>query len=340
MLGNSCLGRINEKISGGHLPQSSIQIMSDNLPLNALRAFEAAARHKSFKAAAEELFVTPAAISQQIKSLEETLDVKLFHRQSRQITLTRAGTRGLAKVTEGFNCLTEAVQAMRSEDDDSTLTVWSSPSFAAKWLVPRLAEFTQANPGIDLDISADRSLIDSGATDSLHIEKFKHGLIDVAIRFGQGDYAELKVDKLFEVSAIPLCSPRLLTGEHPLNTPDDLRHQTLLHDATPYEGRPSWDKWLEAAGVEGIDAEHGISFNSVSMALAAAVDGQGVVYTLDALANDDIEAGRLVAPFDLRLPLDHAYYMITLAKHADKPKVARFCEWLLEQAHISSEHTN
>ena len=310
--------------------------MSDNLPLNALRAFEAAARHKSFKAAAEELFVTPAAISQQIKSLEETLDVKLFHRQSRQITLTRAGLRGLDKVTEGFNCLAESVQQMKSDDGDTTLTVWSSPSFAAKWLVPRLAEFTQANPGIDLDISVDRSLIDSSAAaGALHIEKFKLGMIDVAIRFGQGDYADLKVDKLFEVSAIPLCSPRLLEGEHPLKTPDDLRHQTLLHDATPYEGRPSWDKWLEACGVEGIDVDHGISFNSVSMALAAAVDGQGVVYTLDALASDDIEAGRLVAPFDLSLPLDHAYYMITLEEHADKPKVVRFCEWLLDQAHTA-----
>lgn len=307
--------------------------MSDNLPLNALRAFEAAARHKSFKAAAEELFVTPAAISQQIKSLEETLDVKLFHRQSRKITLTREGQRGLDKVTEGFDCLAEAVQLMKTADDDSTLTVWSSPAFAAKWLVPRLAEFTQANPGIDLNISADRSLIDNRETGSLHIEKFKHGQVDVAIRFGQGDYAGLKVDKLFEVSAIPLCSPRLLEGEHPLRTPDDLRHHTLLHDATPYEGRPSWNTWLEAMGVEDINVEHGITFNSVSMALSAAADGQGVVYTLDALASDDIAAGRLITPFDLRLPLDLAYYLITLPGQKEKPKVTRFCEWLLEQAH-------
>ena len=309
--------------------------MSDNLPLNALRAFESAARHKSFKAAAEELFVTPAAISQQIKYLEDALGVKLFHRHNRKIELTKDAERGIAKVSEGFNNLSEAVQQIKSGDGDTTLTVWSSPSFAAKWLIPRLADFTKANPGIDLEISADRSLIDnsqSGST-TIQTEKFRRGEVDVAIRFGQGHYDDCKVDKLFEVSAIPLCSPSLLEGKHPLNSPQDLRFHTLLHDATPYEGRPSWSVWLDAAGIEGIDAEHGISFSSVNLALAAAVEGQGVVFTLSALAEDDIEAGRLVTPFDLSLPMDFAYYMITLEEQAESPKIARFSEWLLTAAH-------
>jgi len=298
-------------------PEGRQNTMAENLSLNALRAFESVARHGSFKAAAEELFVTPAAISQQIKSLEDNLGVKLFHRQSRSITLTKNAQRGIAKASEGFNNLTEAIQLIKAENDNTTLTVWSSPSFASKWLVPRLAEFTRANPGIDLEISAERSLIDTGENNekgSIQLDMFKREEVDIAIRFGQGVYDNCTVDKA-------------------LTTPDDLRHQTLLHDATPYEGRPSWSVWLEAAGVENIDAEHGITFNSVNLALAAAAEGQGVVFTLEALAQDDIEAGRLVAPFDLSLPMSFAYYMITLEEFAEKPKVKRFRDWLLTKAH-------
>lgn len=306
--------------------------MSDNLPLNALRAFEAAARHLSFKDAAEELFVTPAAISQQIKFLEDILGVQLFHRENRKITLTKDAERGLAKVSEGFDALSEAVNLIKQGDMDSTLTVWSSPSFAAKWLVPRLNAFTKSNPGIDLEISADISLIDTKGASAIPAEKFKRGDVDVAIRFGQGIYEGCRVDKLFEVSAIPLCSPDLQDGEHPLKTPEDLQFHTLLHDATPYEGRPSWSVWLDAAEVSSIDAEHGITFNSVSLALAAAVDGQGVVFTLKALAEDDIAAGRLIAPFDLSLPMNFSYYLITLEEMADTPKVKAFREWIVDAA--------
>jgi len=306
--------------------------MSDNLPLNALRAFEAAARHLSFKEAAEELYVTPAAISQQIKFLEDVLGVQLFHRKNRQISLTKDGERGLAKVIEGFDALSEAVNLIKQGGSDTSLTVWSSPSFAGKWLVPRLNAFTTANPGIDLEISADISLIDTKGASEIGAEKFRRGDVDVAIRFGQGVYDGCRVDKLFEVSAIPLCSPELLKGEHALKSPEDLRFHTLLHDATPYEGRPSWSVWLNAAGVEDIEFDHGISFNSVSLALAAAVDGQGVVFTLKALAEDDIAAGRLVAPFDLSLPMNFAYYLITLEELADTPKVKAFRDWIIGAA--------
>lgn len=304
--------------------------MSENLPFNALRAFEASARHLSFKDAAEELFVTPAAISQQIKFLEDTLDVKLFHRYNRKIELTREAERGIPKIMEGFEALSEAVRLIREDQPDTSLTVWSSPSFAAKWLLPKLPQFREVHGDIDLNISASLRMIDDGkGLNSIPADNFRRDGIDIAIRFGQGDYPGCRVDKLFEVSAIPLCSPDLLKAAKPLKTPSDLRHHTLLHDDTPYEGRPTWSDWFDAAGIDGINTEHGISFNSVSLALAAAIDGQGVAYTLQALAEDDLSAGRLVTPFELSVPMQQAYYVISLEETAENTKIADFRDWLL-----------
>lgn len=305
--------------------------MSDHIPFNALRAFEAAARHGSFKLAAEELFVTPAAVSQQIKLLEDTLGVELFYRHNRKIELTDAAQRGLPEIEQGLLHLTSALNLMRAPAENSSLTVWMSPSFAAKWLMPRLSGFRERHPDIDLNITASRDLIDQGnARNTIPAENFRRNQVDIAIRFGQGDYPGCRVDKLFSVSAIPLCSPALLKGDIPLNSPADLRNHTLLHDDTPYEGRPRWANWLTAAGVGDIDSSHGMSFNSVTLALAAAIDGQGVVLTLRALAEDDIAAGRLVTPFDLSLPLDLAYYVISLEETADEPNIKHFHDWLFE----------
>ena len=305
--------------------------MAEHLPFNALRAFEAAARHLSFKLAAEELFVTPAAISQQIRSLEETLDVELFHRYKQKIQLTDAGKRGLPKLREGFALLSDGVNLIRDPAESMSLTVWSSPSFAGKWLVPRLTSFREQQPGIDLHISANRDLIDDGhAKNSIPADNFRRDHVDVAIRFGQGDYPGCRVDKLFHVSAIPLCSPDLMVGKQALKKPSDLKNHTLLHDDTPYEGRPSWSDWMAQAGVDDLDATHGISFNSVSLALAAAIDGQGVALTLQALAADDLQAGRLVTPFELSLPMPQAYYLISLEERADLPKIRLFREWILD----------
>jgi len=304
--------------------------MADHLPFNALRAFEAAARHLSFKLAAEELFVTPAAISQQIKFLEETLGLPLFHRYNRKIELTDAAKGGLPKLIEGFALLSEAVNQIKQQQDSPALTVWTSPSFATKWLVPRLSEYRRERPDVDLSISVNRDLIDNGrAKKTIPAENFRRHKVDIAIRFGQGDYPGCRVDKLFSVSAIPLCSPTLLHGKHPLGTPSDLRHHTLLHDDTPYEGRPSWSAWLQAAGVGDVDSTHGMSFNSAQLVLAAAINGQGVALTLQTLAADDLAAGHLVMPFDLSLPMDYAYYVITLEETAEQPKIKAFRDWLL-----------
>ncbi len=308
--------------------------MTDHLPLNALKAFEAAARHLSFSKAAEELHVTPAAISQQIKTLEDLLGVQLFHRLNRALALTQAGQAGLPRLSEGFMKLAEGVRQIRGQSSTCTLTVWVAPSFAAKWLVPRLHRFAMAYSDIDLSISASSDLTDSAQAHSLiPADSFHRHNVDIAIRFGMGEYSGCRVDKLFSVTAVPLCSPRLLEdADHPLRCPDDLRYHTLLHDDTPYEGRPDWASWLKAAGVDGIDVNRGVHFNRVSLALEAAADGQGVVLSMRPLAAADLTAGRLVIPFDLSLPLNYAYYVISLKETAAEPKIIAFREWLLSEA--------
>ena len=307
--------------------------MIEHLPFNALRAFEAAARHLSFRAAAQELHVTPAAISQQIKTLEDLLEVQLFHRFNRRLALTPAAQQALPKLREGLTQCVEAVNEIRNWRDNADLTIWMAPSFASKWFIPRLPRFTARYPGIDLNISASPDLIDDGeARDTIPAKNFRQQNIDLAIRFGKGHYPGCKVDKLFSVSVVPLCSPCLLNGTYPLKQPENLRNHTLIHDNTLYEGRPDWASWLKAANVKGVDASHGLRFNHIALALQAAIDGQGVVLSLYPLAADDLAAGRLVIPFDLSLPLNYAYYVISLEEKAQQTNIAVFRDWLLNEA--------
>lgn len=301
-------------------------------PLNALRAFDAAARHLSFSKAAEELHVTTAAISHQIKSLEDYLGVQLFHRLNRGLALTEAAQAGLPKLEEGFARLAEAVHQILQHDQGEVLTVRVAPSFAAKWLVPRLQHFSALHPGIDLRIAADANLIDAKSSPDTAWDQSRYQEVDMEIRFGAGDYPGCRVDKLFPVSAVPLCSPRLLEGKHPLRTPEDLRYHTLLHDGTAYEGHPDWTAWLKAAGVEGVDGGRGLHFNYAALALEAAIDAQGVLLSLDVLATTDLAAGRLVIPFELSLPVTHAsYYVISPEATAGQAKIVAFREWLLAE---------
>jgi len=302
-------------------------------PLNALRVLESAARNKSFSKAADELYVTKAAVSHQIKALEEYLGFQLFERKNRSIQLTEAAELGLPKLREGFNNLAEAVQVMQRHTEHASVNVCMAPSFAAKWLVPRLHKFSGTHPDIDMQIIGDDTLISNrNHSDSLD-EWFRGDNIDVVIRFGEGEYPGFLVDKLFDVSAVPLCSPNLLTqGEHPLKTPDDLRYHTLLHDETGYAGRPSWDKWLERAGVQGVDAKRGLHFNHVSLVLGGAIDEQGIGLSMEPLAQYDIDAGRLCIPFDLKMPLDSSYYIIRQEKAAENESVEAFVSWLLAEA--------
>lgn len=302
-------------------------------PLNSLRVLESAARNLSFSKAADELFVTKAAVSHQIKALEEYLGFQLFERKNRSIKLTEAAELALPKLREGFNNLSEAVTLMQQHTQHASVNVCMAPSFAAKWLVPRLHKFSGAHPDIDMKIIGDDTLISSRVDSGNLDEWFRGDDIDVVIRFGSGDYPGFIVDKLFDVSAVPLCSPKLLEeGEYPLKKPDDLRHYTLLHDDTGYTGRPSWEKWLEMAGVEGVDAKRGLHFNHVSLVLGGAIDEQGIGLSMEPLAQYDIDAGRLCIPFDLKMPLESSYYIIRREKDVNDESVEAFVSWMQEEA--------
>ena len=291
-------------------------------PLNALRAFEAAARHMSFSKAADELHVTPAAVSHQIKTLEEHVGMPLFRRLNRGLLLTEAGQLFLPGLRDGFDRLAEAVDRLRALEAGGELTVSMPPSFAAKWLVPRLERFTSLHPDIDVRISASMELVD-----------FRRDRVDAAVRFGFGRWPDLEIEKLFAETAAPICSPRLLQGPHPLRTPADLRHHTLLHDdSIIFHSGPDWRMWLKAAGVEGVDPLRGPRFSHAEHALQAAADGAGVVLGRLTLAAADIVAGRLLLPFELSLPVRPAYFLV-LPKASSRPRrVVAFRDWLLAEA--------
>lgn len=312
-----------------------IQMPARLPPLNALRAFEAAARHLSFRKAAEELHVTPAAISHQIKALEENLGVKLFRRVARGLELTGVAEACLMTLREGFDSLAGAVELIRSRTRVRTITVGAAPSFAGKWLVPRIQRFVTAFPDIDVRIAAGMNFVD-GRQDASRPE-FNDA--DIAIRFGTGRYPGFRADKLFSVAATPMCSPRLLQGEHPLRRPADLRHHALLHDDTlPFDdGGANWTMWLDAAGVDGVDVTRGPHFNHASLGLDAAIDGMGVVLSYPVLASADLAAGRLVMPFDLSVPLNVAYYVVCPETSADQPAIAAFRQWIFAQANAGGD---
>jgi LysR family glycine cleavage system transcriptional activator len=297
-------------------------------PLNSLRAFEAAARHLSFTKAAEELHVTPAAISHQIKGLEEQLGVPLFRRLTRALRLTEAGQAALPAVRDGFDKLAEAVDLMRAHEESGVVTVSTEPSFAAKWLVPRLDRFRAAHPEFEVRLDATDRLAD-----------FQRDNVDLAIRYGSGDYPSVEVEKLLSEEIFPVCSPKLLDGPHPLRRPEDLRHHTLIHLDWDLEdvGAPTWRMWLLAAGVTDIDFTRGPVFSMNSLALQAAIEGQGVALTSSVLVADDLSAGRLVMPFDVSVcdPLDFAYYVVVPKRSAKLPKVAAFRDWLLDEIKAS-----
>lgn len=310
--------------------------MSQHLPpLNALRTFEAVARLKSFTKAADELFVTRAAVSHQIKNLEEYLGITLFERNTRSISLTPSAEVALPKLREGFNNLSDAVHQMKSHTGNESINVWMAPSFASKWLVPRLNSFSKKYPEIDMQISGDAGLVDSSGKSSLSMEElFRSNEVDVVVRFSSGNYPGYKVNKLFSVRAIPLCSPELLNDpDKPLSSPEDLKFHTLLHDNTDYKSRPRWSKWLKEAGIDNVNVERGLRFNYISLAMDAAIDGQGVLLGAEALARNDIKAGRLCTPFDLSIPLKRSYYIIQPeSSNSNQHAVDSFVKWIKQEA--------
>jgi len=286
-------------------------------PLNTLRGFEAAARLASFSKAADELRVTHGAVSRSIAQLEDFLGLKLFQRKTRQVLLTPAGAVYAARVRDVLDRLAGATLALTRDDAKGSLSVSTLPSFAAKWLVPRLFRFRREHPEIDIRLETTEKITDFDADG-----------IDIAVRFGRGHYPGLTADLLLREELFPACSPRLLDGPAPLREPVDLRHHTLIHDDFPID----WAGWLRMAGVQGVDTLRGPVYLSSVLAMQAAVQGEGVVLARSALAADDLAAGRLVKPFDLSLPSDAAYYAVCPPRALERRRVKAFRDWLLAEA--------
>jgi LysR family glycine cleavage system transcriptional activator len=284
--------------------------------LNGLRAFDAAARHLSFTRAAAELNVTQTAISHQIRRLEDQLGVRLFVRRNRALLLTREAQDYLPAVRAAFDDLRRATARLRRADRDGLLTVSTTASLAAKWLVTRVAAFQDAHPAIEVRI-----------TTSTHLVDFRREEVDVAVRYGRGSWPGLRAQWLMAEDIFPVCSPALLTGAKPLRRPEDLAHHTLLHASV---SREDWQLWLTAAGLPvALAQRRGLTFDQSFMALQAATEGLGVALGRTRIVESDLAAGRLVVPFDLVLPSDAGFYIVAPEDTADAPKIALFRDWLL-----------
>lgn len=311
--------------------------MSRSLPpLNALRAFEAAARHLSVTKAAAELNVTPSAISHHIKALEEYFEVRLFMPSRRRLELSEAGRAFLPDLTDGFDRLFAATELLRASDTQGQLTVGTAGSFAVQWLVPRLSDFNARYPEIDVRVQAAPLLVD--ATE----EALESGDVDVVIRFGPGHYPGHDVQRLMDEVVYPVCSPDIVDKDRPLNRPADLARHVLIHDEgyTHYarEGLrfkttfPDWRMWAEAAGLDGLDLSHGPRFSTSALAIQAAVDGQGVMMGRSVLVHDELQAGRLIKPFELSVSNVFAYYGISREGDTGRAEIAAFRNWVGQKA--------
>ncbi len=306
-------------------------------PLNSLRAFEAAARHLSFRKAAEELHVTPAAISHQLKGLEEYLGVKLFRRSNRRVELTPVAQVAAEHLHAGFRAIVDAVEHLRTGDRSNLLTVSAAPSFAGKWLMPRLYRFVSRHPEIDVRLSARmRSARPEARGAPLRRDVNDSSLdeSDVAIRFGDGDFPEMDARLLLRLDVAPMLSPRLAKAGPPLATPSDFKFLPLLHDDTAYfrSGRLNWDCWLQAVGTTGLDTTRGVHFSHANLAIDAAIDGLGVVMSAPALAAADLAAGRLIVPFAEPVPADYAYYIVCEPGAIERPAIQAFVDWIVDEA--------
>lgn len=294
--------------------------MSRDLPsFPAIRSFEAAARHLSFKHAAEELHVTQSAVSHQIRLLEEFLGVRLFHRGSRGVTLTGNGAIYLGRISLVLDQLSAATRYVRGTEPAGPLYLCTSPAFASRWLVPRLNDFNRRHPEIELHVST-----------SLQPADFAEDGVDVDIRFGCVESPRLHTEPFLKSVRFPVASPRLLAQNPPLRTPGDLRGFVLLHN----EVEDGWSQWLEIAGVHGIVPDPGPRFEHCNLTLRAASDGQGVALAYDALVTGDLATGALVRLFDISLPSTVIYSLVCPGTHLAQPRVRAFREWLINAAEL------
>ncbi len=299
-------------------------LMSNRLPaLNGLRAFEVSARYLSFSKAAEELHVTPAAISQQVRSLEQQLGVALFHRRVRALELTEAGKAALPHLSDGFARLQSGVDAMQLTREVDYLTVSVAPSMGARWLVPRLDRLHKAHPEIEIRIDAKDDLAN-----------FTNDGVDVGIRYGLGNYHPHIAERMLAANAFPVSSPALLK-DGALNCPNDLANVTLLHSTwdDKSESVPGWRMWLKAAGAIAVDPEPGPRLGSDNMLVEAALAGQGVALISDAMISRELENGdlvRLFPPAEFE-ETDFCYFLVYPERHRSTPKVMAFRNWIFKE---------
>ena len=287
-------------------------------PLSWLRAFEASARHLSFTNAAEELGYTQAAISKQVKLLEQYLREPLFQRKPRSLVLTKVGAAYVPKVRESFERLAAGTEEVFGRRTGETLTVRASVGFSVNWLAGRLPRYLQQHPGKPVRLVS-----------SVWNEEFDKELFDLDIRYGTGKWPGFRSDRLTWEKLTPLCSPKLLTGDPPLRTPDDLRHHNLLHVIGYEEG---WANWLNAAGVEGISSGQGLQFDTSLVAFELAAIGAGVALARSSLMREGTGSGPLVAPFDLTVPAKEAFYLVSPNSSTAHPHAHVFRDWLINEA--------
>ena len=293
-------------------------------PLNALVVFETAARYLSFTRAADALHVTQAAVSHQMKSLEEWLGVPLFHRLGRGhgLVLTESGRHYLPRVRAAFDIIRESTAAIDTERK-RVLSIKTLDSFGFHWLVPRLSDYSRRFPNVDVRILS---------TD-LEGDALANGVVDIDIRYGDGDWTDVEAVRFLTEAIFPVCSPQIVTVTSPLRTPEDLRHHTLLHDVMVTD----WRGWLEAAGVTGIDAERGPGFNHSHLVTQAAISGAGVALARSALVVDAVRKGQLIKPFSLSIPSRYSYFVVCSRGAARDPVVAGFRDWLIGEGATSQK---
>ena len=294
------------------------------LPLNALRAFETAARTLNFTRAADELSVTPGAVSQQIRLLEDLVGGPLFVREAKGLQLTDLGRGAVPLLREGFERLMDASAMLREPPRRRQISISVAPSFASKWLMPRMDDFHAAHPEIEVWISADMEPVALG-----------EGKADLAIRYGPGDYPGHVVERLMTETVLAVCAPALLEGAKPIRKPADLKDHVLLHDMSNDgdPGRPDWPMWLKARGVRHPDARRGSRFSESGMLIEAAVAGRGVALAKRTLAQADLESGRLTAPFaDGSEAVGFAYHVVMPRDRPASTSALAFIAWLKRQA--------
>ncbi|MEA9578093.1 transcriptional regulator GcvA [Xanthomonas nasturtii] len=296
--------------------------------LNALRAFEASARHQSFSAAAAELHVTPAAVGQLVRTLEDWVGTPLFHRSQAgraRLLPTPAAEQALPDVRAGLDRLTLGLERLKEQSGGTMLTMTVSPAFAAKWLLPRIDRFQTAHPDIDIRLETSLKPVD-----------FLTQRIDIGVRYGAGQWPGLVALKLMDEEVYPVCSPALIGR---LRTPAQLTGETLIHDLSmeTHPNFPSWKAWLDKAGVVGVDAIRGLKINNAAAVLQAAIEGHGIALARSVMAHDDIATGRLIRLFpEMQFPSPLAYYLVHRQESSHLPRIAAFRQWICEEASANS----